>query len=107
MLAEKVGMSSRNFNRRFKQATGKTALKYLQLLRIEAAKTELENWQRTFDEISFKIGYENVSFLRRIFKRVTGLSPAAYKKIFFNMLKVNTKSTAGIVIAGAPVSSTF
>ncbi len=86
-LAKKSGMSPRNFNRRFKAATGETAVKYLQQVRIEAAKKELEDGRQSFDEISFHVGYENVSFFRRIFKQGTGLSPAAYQKKFFNMLR--------------------
>ncbi|MFT5259644.1 MAG: transcriptional regulator GlxA family with amidase domain [Saprospiraceae bacterium] len=85
-LANKADMSPRNFNRRFKVATGETAVKYLQLVRIEAAKKELENSRRSFDEISFNVGYENVSFFRRIFKQGTGLTPAAYQERFFNLL---------------------
>jgi transcriptional regulator GlxA family with amidase domain len=82
-LAKKAEVRSRNFNRRFKAATGETAVKYLQKVRIEAAKKELEDSRRSFDEISFHVGYENVSFFRRIFKQGTGLSPAAYQKKFF------------------------
>ncbi len=83
ILARKAAMSPRNFNRRFKAATGITAVKYLQQIRIEAAKKELEDGTRSFDEISFHVGYENVSFFRRIFKQTTGLSPAAYRKKFW------------------------
>jgi len=87
-LAKKSGMSPRNFNRRFKAATGETAVKYLQQVRIEVAKKELEDGRRSFDEISFHVGYENVSFFRRIFKQATGLSPAAYRKKFFQYVEV-------------------
>ena len=86
-LANKTGMSARNFNRRFKAATGETAVKYLQQVRIEAAKKELEDSKLSFDEISFKVGYENVSFFRRIFKKGTGLTPTAYQERFFNLLR--------------------
>ncbi|MGF1742371.1 helix-turn-helix domain-containing protein [Vibrio profundum] len=79
-MAERAAMSPRNFHRRFKQAVGETALNYLQMVRIEAAKRELETSQRSFDEISYDVGYKNVSFFRRVFKRSTGLSPSAYKK---------------------------
>ena len=84
-LAKKAEMSSRNFNRRFKAATGGTVVKYLQQVRIEAAKKELENRKRSFDEISAHVGYENVSFFRRVFKQGTGLSPAAYRQKFFQV----------------------
>jgi len=81
-LADKLVMSTRNFNRRFKTATGETAVTYIQLTRVEVAKKKLENIKLSFDEISNRVGYENVSFFRKIFKRFTGLSPTAYRKKF-------------------------
>jgi len=81
-LAAMSGMSTRNFNRRFKAATGETAVKYIQLVRVEAAKSQLENNSCTFDQIAYDLGYENTSFFRRIFKRTTGLSPSSYRKKF-------------------------
>ena len=34
------------------------------------------------DEISWKVGYEDAAFFRRLFKRTTGLAPGAYRKRF-------------------------
>lgn len=82
LLAERLGTSLRQFNRRFKTATGETGIKYLQLTRVEAAKLELVTGCRSFDEISIDVGYENVSFFRRLFKINTGITPAAYRKKF-------------------------
>ncbi len=81
-LAETSGMSKRNFNRRFKSATGESVISYIQQIRVEAAKKLLERSSAPFEDIAVDIGYENVSFFRRIFKRTTGLSPAAYRKKF-------------------------
>jgi transcriptional regulator GlxA family with amidase domain len=81
-LAETSGMSKRNFNRRFKSATGESVVTYIQLIRVEAAKKLLEQGLSSFDDVSVDIGYENVSFFRRVFKRTTGLSPTAYRKKF-------------------------
>jgi len=81
-LAGKIGMGLRQFNRRFKSATGETGLKYLQLVRVEAAKLDLTNTDRSFEEISLSVGYENVSFFRRIFKSNTDLTPALYRRKF-------------------------
>ncbi len=81
-LAEKTGMSLRQFNRRFKAATGVTGLKYVQLVRLEAAKLALTKSNRSFDEISQNVGYENVSFFRRLFKKYTSITPLVYRQKF-------------------------
>jgi transcriptional regulator GlxA family with amidase domain len=80
--ADRVGMSLRNFVRRFKQATGDSPLIYLQKLRIAAAKRLLENNHRTVQEISDAVGYQDVAFFRALFQRHTGVSPSAYRERF-------------------------
>ena len=77
-----VGMSLRNFVRRFKQATGDSPLMYLQKLRIAAAKRLLESDHRTVQEISEAVGYQDVAFFRNLFQRHTGVSPSAYRQRF-------------------------
>jgi transcriptional regulator GlxA family with amidase domain len=81
-VARKHGMSRRTFERRFKKATGDTPLAYLQRLRVESAKRQLETDSRTFDEISYHVGYENSSHFRELFKKHTGLLPTAYQRKF-------------------------
>jgi len=80
--ARRVGMSLRNFVRRFKQATGDSPLAYLQKLRIAAAKRLLENNHRTMQEISDAVGYQDVAFFRALFHRHTGISPSEYRQKF-------------------------
>lgn len=80
--AERVGMSLRNFVRRFKQATGDSPLIYLQKLRVAAAKRLLESDHRNMQEISDAVGYQDVVFFRQIFQRHTGVSPSAYRRRF-------------------------
>ena len=77
--ARHVGMSLRNFVRRFKQATGDTPLIYLQKLRVAAAKRMLESDQRTMQEISTAVGYQDVAFFRQVFHRHAGDSPSDYR----------------------------
>lgn len=81
-LAQRIGMSSRNFTRRFKQATGETPLNYLHALRINCARQLLETAYKSVQEVCFDVGYEDVPFFRNIFKRYTGLSPREYKQRF-------------------------
>lgn len=80
--ARRVGMSVRNFVRRFKQATGDSPLIYLQKLRIAAAKRMLESDHRTMQEISDAVGYQDVAFFRALFQRHTGVSPSTYRERF-------------------------
>jgi transcriptional regulator GlxA family with amidase domain len=80
--AKRVGMSPRNFVRRFKQATGDSPLSYLQKLRVSAAKRLLESDHRTVQEVSDAVGYQDVAFFRALFQRHTGESPSAYRRRF-------------------------
>jgi len=81
-LAAKVGMSSRNFARRFKAATGAAPLAYVHRLRIDSARHYLENAQRSVQEVSAAVGYEDVAFFRVLFRRHTGTSPREYRARF-------------------------
>jgi len=80
--ARRVGMSLRNFVRRFKQATGDSPLIYLQKLRVAAAKRLLESDHRTMQEISDAVGYQDAAYFRGLFQRHTGVSPSAYRRRF-------------------------
>jgi transcriptional regulator GlxA family with amidase domain len=81
-LARNHGMSRRTFERRFKTATGDTPLIYQQRLRVEAAKHLLEDGNRSFDEITYQVGYEDSSTFRKVFLKQTGLRPTEYQQKF-------------------------
>lgn len=81
-LAAELGMSPRNFARRFRAATGETPLAYLHGLRIAMAKRLLENGRLTVQEVASEVGYTDLLFFRRLFRRHTGLSPSDYRKRF-------------------------
>jgi transcriptional regulator GlxA family with amidase domain len=84
-VAGYVCLSPRQFKRRFKRATGDGPLAYLQKVRIEAAKTRLETTLETIDDITRRIGYEDSSAFRRLFKKHTDLSPREYRDKFFQL----------------------
>jgi transcriptional regulator GlxA family with amidase domain len=76
------GIPERSFKRRFKSATGHAPIDYVQRLRVEEAKRRLERTQAPVDEISWKVGYEDPAFFRRLFKRITGVTAGAYRRKF-------------------------
>lgn len=81
-LADHVGLGERTFVRRFKAATGRQPAAYLQALRIEAAKTLLERDGAPVQTVSTQVGYEDVAFFRRLFRRLTSMTPAEYRAHF-------------------------
>jgi len=78
-LAKRAGMSMRNFDRRFRDATGELPSTYIQKLRIEKAKRMLETSSHTVGHIMAQVGYEDYRSFRRLFRRLTSLSPRAYR----------------------------
>lgn len=82
LLAQQHGMSSRNFKRRFTDASGETPLNYLQKLRVEAAKRILETSAQQVEQVSERVGYRDVNHFRRLFKRYAGETPARYRRQF-------------------------
>ena len=78
-LARSSGMSMRNFDRRFRNATGESPSSYMQRIRIEKAKRLLETSTHTVDEIMSKVGYEDYRSFHRLFRAFTALSPKAYR----------------------------
>jgi len=81
-VVQQSGIAERTLKRRFKAATGSTLIEYLQNLRIEEAKRLLESGSMPVDEISYEVNYEDPSFFRRLFKRLTGLTPSQYRRLF-------------------------
>lgn len=76
------GLADRTFKRRFTKATGHAPLDYVQRVRIEEAKRRLERNDDAVDDIGWRVGYEEPAFFRRLFKRITGLSPSRYRRQF-------------------------
>ncbi len=81
-LAEISRMSHRNVIRRFKNATGFQPGAYLQMLRVAAARRMLEDGAPSIQQVSTSIGYDDVAFFRRVFKRHSGMTPASYRERF-------------------------
>jgi transcriptional regulator GlxA family with amidase domain len=78
-LATKYAIGRRHFERRFKKATNNTPLEYMQRVKIEAAKKQLETSQKNVNEVMYDVGYNDSKAFRTVFKKITGLSPNDYR----------------------------
>jgi len=81
-MSEYCAMSERTFIRRFKAAVRMTPSSYLQQLRVDAAKQLLENTDLSLERIVNKVGYDDVSAFRRLFTKLTQLTPRGYRSSF-------------------------
>lgn len=78
-LAKSAAMSVRTFARRFSRATGNNAREYIQRVRIEAAKRALEQSREPVAAIASRVGYADAVAFRKVFARITGLTPSDYR----------------------------
>ncbi|MDJ1467073.1 helix-turn-helix domain-containing protein [Cytophagaceae bacterium DM2B3-1] len=78
-LTSTFALGRRNFERRFKKATSNTVVEYIQRVKIEAVKKDLETSRKSVNELMFDVGYSDMKAFRTVFKKITGLSPVEYR----------------------------
>lgn len=81
-LAERIAMSPRSFSRKYKEKTGMTPAKAVEIMRVDAAKRALSRSELPLAKIAFNTGFSDEQRLRRAFQRHVGVSPLAYRHTF-------------------------
>lgn len=81
-LASMFALGRRNMERRFKKATANTVMEYIQRVKVEAAKKNLESSRKNVNEVMYDVGYCDAKAFRNTFKKFTGLSPVDYRNKF-------------------------
>ncbi len=79
-LARRAGMGQTAFRAAFRRTTGKGPREYLEGRRVEYAARALLETHRTIVEIARLMGYDDPYHFSRVFKRVVGESPRAYRR---------------------------
>jgi len=79
-LAGQFGVGRRTFERRFKANTNNSIVAYIQRVKVEYAKKQLESGTKTINEIVYETGYNDIDAFRKLFKKYTDLSPTAYRR---------------------------
>ena len=81
-LAERAGMSPRNFARRFREAMGQAPGTYLLQLRLDHARHRLEEGSRNLKEIARESGFGSEQNMRRAFIGTLNVTPSEYIERF-------------------------
>jgi len=79
-VARAVNMSAFYFCKTFKKATGMTFTDYLARVRVEKVKNLMLNPHRRVSEAAFEAGFQSLSQFNRVFRRIAGEAPSAYRK---------------------------
>lgn len=78
-LARVAGISEGHLHRCFREALGMTPLAYLQRRRVERAMQLLSRPQWSVQEVAWQVGFQSVAHFGRVFRRLVGVPPAAYR----------------------------
>ncbi len=77
--AEEAGLTSQYFSKVFKEETGKSFVEYLTEKRMNYAAKLMKSTDNNIKEISNLVGYSDVNYFCRLFKKVTGMTPKHYR----------------------------
>ncbi|WP_311950416.1 helix-turn-helix domain-containing protein [Mucilaginibacter terrae] len=83
-MADQLNVSSRYLSDMLKQETGKTAIELIHIHLVSEAKNMLKVADQSISEIAYTLGFENLPYFSRLFKKETGLSPNQFKKQVVN-----------------------
>ena len=78
-VSRAVNMSTFYFCKTFKKATGMTFTDYLSRVRIEKARELLANPNARVSEVAFAVGFQSLTHFNRVFRRLLGQSPTAWR----------------------------
>lgn len=79
-MARQIHVSVRTLQRRFLAAAGMTPMQYLQMVRIERSKDLLETARLPVSEVAAQVGCPDRVAFGRLFKKLAGMTPAAYRQ---------------------------
>lgn len=79
-LADKAGMSSRNFARVFRLETGTTPARFVEKLRLESARRQVETTSRSLLQVAQDTGFGDTERMRTSFIRAYGQPPMALRR---------------------------
>jgi transcriptional regulator GlxA family with amidase domain len=85
-LADRMGMSPRNFARLFRSETGDTPAQFAERARADAARLNLEQTILPVETIAEQCGFGNAERMRRTFQRLFDVSPHDYRARFRSTL---------------------
>ncbi len=85
-LAKLCFISEEHLCRFFKNNIGKSITEYINEFRIEKAAVMLSNTDENITNIAFEVGFDDLNYFSRIFKKIKSKSPSEYRKNCHNTI---------------------
>lgn len=79
-IADTIHVNASHLSRKFKIDTGMTVIDYINQKRVEEAKLYLERGNTSITEIALMVGFNDLNYFGRVFKKITSLTPSEYVK---------------------------
>ena len=81
-VSKRIGFNATYFSSVFKKETGKNFLDYVTELRMNKAKQLLCSGEMSVNDVAEAVGYQDLKYFSRLFKKNAGISPSDYKKLY-------------------------
>ena len=79
-MADTIHVNASHLSRKFKEDTGMSMIDFINFIRVEASKVYLKNNTSNITDIAFIVGFNDVNYYSRVFKKVTGQTPSQFRR---------------------------
>ena len=79
-IADTIHVNASHLSRKFKEDTGMSMIDFINFIRVEASKVYLKNNTSNITDIAFIVGFNDVNYYSRVFKKVTGQTPSQFRR---------------------------
>ncbi|MGM9928229.1 MAG: helix-turn-helix transcriptional regulator [Bacillus sp. (in: firmicutes)] len=77
-IADAVHVNASHLSRKFKKETNVSIVDFINMNRVETAKLYLQGGNITITDVAFMVGYNDVNYFSRVFKKITSMTPSQF-----------------------------
>jgi len=83
MISSSINANPFELSRQFKKETGKTIIEYINKQRINESIHIMENENISITAVAGIVGYNDINYFTKVFKKIKGITPSQYRKLNF------------------------
>jgi two-component system, response regulator YesN len=79
-ISNAIGVNLYGLSRQFKKETGHSIIEYINIQRVNEAVYLMENQKISITDIAYMIGYNDITYFTKVFRKLKGMPPSMYRK---------------------------